>query len=196
MSTSTADRPTATPSDALLPSRRTLGKGLAVLRIFLGLVLLLNGLAKVFGINRIDVGPYTAFLIDSTTARSILRFEGFQNTAGGEPGTTVPGLFGVLRFVLDNWSVFGVLTAVLLLVSGTLLVLGLATRLGALLGLGFALTLALLFASSNRWVFEQPHEYVPLLVLSIVPAGRVWGLDGAVLRRRGKDAGELRGWPF
>lgn len=192
---STLTRAPAPPEGDLLPSARTLGKGLAVLRIFLGLVLLGNGLAKVFGINRIDVGPYEAFLIDSPTARSIVRFEGFQNTAGGGPGTQVPGLFRSLQFVLDHWDVFGVLAAGLLLVSGTLLVLGLATRLGALLGLGFAVSLALLFASSNRWVFEQPHEYVPLLLLSIVPAGRVWGLDGALLRRRRTPLGGLRGWP-
>lgn len=32
-------------------------------------------------------------------------------------------------------------------------------------------------------MFEQPHEYVPLIVLAIVPAGRVWGVDAAIIRR-------------
>jgi hypothetical protein len=45
-------------------------------------------------------------------------------------------------------------------------------------------------------MFEQPHEYVPMIILAMVPSGRVWGLDGRVLRRRGVDPGELRGWPF
>ncbi len=46
--------------------------------------------------------------------------------------------------------------------------------------------------SSNRWLFEQPHEYVPLVVLALVPAGRVWGLDARITRTRPA----LRRWPF
>lgn len=41
--------------------------------------------------------------------------------------------------------------------------------------------LALVYASSNRWMFGQPHEYVLLFILAIVPAGRYWGIDGALL---------------
>ena len=37
--------------------------------------------------------------------------------------------------------------------------------------------------------FEQPHEWVPLLILALVPAGRVWGLDRRLSRRRPR-------WPF
>ncbi len=76
---------------------------------------------------------------------------------------------------------------------GALLILGLATRAAALVGLGQQLWLQLLYVSSGRWMFEQPHEWVPLLILALVPAGRVWGLDrrfaGCGLRR-------WRGWPF
>ncbi|MGH9155619.1 MAG: hypothetical protein ACRD1K_07270, partial [Acidimicrobiales bacterium] len=59
-----------------------------------------------------------------------------------------------------------------------LLILGLASRGAALLALGQHAFLALLYASSNRWLFEQPHEYVPLIILALVPAGRLRGLDG------------------
>jgi uncharacterized membrane protein YphA (DoxX/SURF4 family) len=101
-----------------------------------------------------------------------------------------------MKVMVDNWSVVGwALTFTELLVGG-LLVIGAATRLAALIGLGQALFLALVFATRNRWAFEQPHEYVPLIILAIVPAGRVWGLDGRLLRRRHKDPRELRGWPF
>jgi hypothetical protein len=41
-------------------------------------------------------------------------------------------------------------------------------------------------------MFEQPHEYVPLAVLSIVASGAVWGIDGRV--RSGRPS--LRRWPF
>jgi uncharacterized membrane protein YphA (DoxX/SURF4 family) len=182
--------------DDVLPSARTLAKGLAVLRVFMGLVLLLNGLAKLLGFSQLQVGPYVANLIDREAARFILRYEVFQNPAGGAEGTRVPGLRPLADVMLDNWALFGWGITLTEIVVGGLLVVGLATRGAALVGLGFTLFLALVYASSDRWMFEQPHEYVPLIILAVVPAGRVWGLDGWVLRRRGADTGELRGWPF
>ncbi len=71
------------------------------------------------------------------------------------------------------------------LIFGVLLIVGLLIRLAALYGLGFALSLALIYASSNRWVFEQSHEYVPFIILALIPTGRMCGLHGAALRRRG-----------
>ncbi len=180
----------------VLPSALTLGKGLAVLRIFMGLILLSNGLAKLFGFSKINVGPYVANLIDRDGARFILQFEVLENPAGGQPGTSVPGLRPIAEFVLDNWGFFGWALTAVEIGAGGLLILGLATRAAALPALGQQLFLALVYASGNRWVFEQPHEYVPLIILAIVPAGRVWGLDGPLLRRRGTDPRELRGWPF
>ncbi len=59
--------------------------------------------------------------------------------------------------------------------------------------LGQQLWLQVLYLSSGRWMFEQPHEWVPLLILTLVPAGRTWGLD-ALFASRG-IAG-LRGFPF
>jgi hypothetical protein len=41
-------------------------------------------------------------------------------------------------------------------------------------------------------MFEQPHEYVPLVILALVPAGRVWGLDARMRARRALDGR----WPF
>lgn len=183
-------------SDSVLPSARTLGKGLAVLRIFMGAILFANGLAKLFGFSKVEVGPYVANLIDRPAMESILRFEVFENEAGGQPGTSVPGLRPVAEFMLDNFALFGWLITVGELVFGALLIVGLVTRLAALYGLAFSLTLALIYASSNRWMFEQPHEYVPFIILALIPTGRVWGLDGRMLRRQERDPGELRGWPF
>ncbi|MDQ3308163.1 MAG: DoxX family membrane protein [Actinomycetota bacterium] len=180
----------------VLPSARTLGKGLAVLRIFMGVILFANGVAKLFGFTRIQVGPYVANLIDREAARSILQFEVFENPAGGQDGTGVPGVRGIAELMLDNWGLFGWAITAMELAVGALLIVGLLTRLAALVSLGQALFLALVYASSDRWAFEQPHEYVPLIILALVPAGRVWGLDGRILRRRGTDPGELRGRPF
>jgi uncharacterized membrane protein YphA (DoxX/SURF4 family) len=178
-------------TDPVLPSASTLGKGLAVLRIFIGVVLFANGVAKLFEFRTIEVGPYVANLIDKEAARSILR-NGFE----GEQERSIPGLRPVMEFMVDNWGFFGWAITAMELVVGGLLIVGALTRLVALIGLGQALFLALVFATRNRWAFEQPHEYVPLIILAIVPSGRVWGLDGKLLRRRGTDPGELRGWPF
>ncbi len=180
----------AVRDDTLLPSARTLGKGLAVLRIFMGVVLFANGVAKLFEFRRIEVGPYAANLIDKGAARSIL-----QNGVEGEQVRSIPGLRPVMQLMVDNWGLVGWALTAMELVVGGLLVVGALTRLVALMGLGQALFLALVFATRNRWAFEQPHEYVPLIILAIVPSGRVWGLDGRLLRRRGTDVGELRGWP-
>jgi uncharacterized membrane protein YphA (DoxX/SURF4 family) len=90
----------------------------------------------------------------------------------------VPGLEPVVRFLLDNFGSVQWLVTGAELGLGTLLVVGLASRGAALLALGQQTFLALLYASSNRWLFEEPHEYVPLVILALVPAGRVWGLDG------------------
>lgn len=37
---------------------RWLAKGLAALRIFMGLILFTNGLAKLFSFRNIEIGPY------------------------------------------------------------------------------------------------------------------------------------------
>ena len=71
------------PSDA-----RALGRGLAGLRVFFGLILFANGLAKLFSFRTIDVGPYSSFLINREETRQILDFE--VNKRNG--GTDVPGL--------------------------------------------------------------------------------------------------------
>jgi len=161
-----------------------LARGLAALRVFVGLIFFANGFAKLAGVTTITLGPYQANLIDREATRFILRFEGLQNPANGGPGSEVPGVEPVVRFLLDNFGLFQWVITAAELVIGALLILGLASRGAALAGLGQQLFLALLYASSNRWLFEQPHEYVPLVILALVPAGRVWGLDGRLRWRR------------
>jgi uncharacterized membrane protein YphA (DoxX/SURF4 family) len=169
-------------------------KGMAVIRIFFGIILLANGLAKIEpSLARID--PYHANLITRDGARGILNFEVNERRIreGAPQGTQVPGLKPFVNdVVLANWGGFQWLVVLVELGAGGLLILGLATRLGALVGLGQQLFLALVYFSSNRWMFEQPHEYVPLIVLAFVPAGRMWGIDAWLLRRNPA----LKRWPF
>jgi uncharacterized membrane protein YphA (DoxX/SURF4 family) len=176
--------PTASSPPPGLPPARRLAQGLAALRIFTGFILLANGIAKLASITTITVGPYQANLIDREATRFILRYEGLENPANGGPGTDIPGLKSIVRFLLDNFDVVQWLITAAEVGLGLLLVVGLASRGAALLALAQQVFLALLYASSNRWLFEQPHEYVPLLILTLVPAGRVWGLDGRLPKGR------------
>jgi len=159
-------------------------RGLAAFRIFVGLILFANGLAKLFEFRAFELGPYHAFLINREEARSILDFE--VNRRGG--GTEVPLLPDLVNdVILPNWDVFQWLVTALELGAGAALILGIASRGAALAALGQQLFLQLVYLSSGRWAFEQPHEWVPLLILALVPAGRAWGFD-----RRWAH----RGWPF
>ncbi len=168
---------------------RLLGKGLAGLRIFMGLILFANGLAKLLSFRTIEIGPYSSFLINREETRQILDFE--VNKRNG--GTDVPLLETITNdVILPNFDVFQWLITAVELGVGAALILGLATRGAALIGLGQQLFLQLVYLSSNRWAFEQPHEYVPLAILAAVPAGRYWGLDGWLVRIRPV----LRRWPF
>ena len=171
-------------------------RGIAVIRIFFGIILLANGLAKLEpSLGRIDIGAYHANLITRDGARGILNFEVNERRIreGAPQGTQVPGLKPFVNdVVLANWGVFQWIVVLVEVGAGLLLVLGLATRGAALVDLGQQLFLALVYVSSNRWMFEQPHEYVPLIVLAIVPAGRMWGLDARMVR----DNPAFRRWPF
>jgi uncharacterized membrane protein YphA (DoxX/SURF4 family) len=167
------------------------GRALAAFRIYAGLVLFANGLAKLLEFRTIEIGPYESFLINRAEARSILDFE--TNRRGGD-GTDVPVLKDLVNdVILPNWDVFQWLVTALELGAGAALILGLASRAAALAALGQQLFLQLVYLSSARWAFEQPHEWVPLLILALVPSGRVWGVD-----RRLVDHGmrRLDRWPY
>jgi uncharacterized membrane protein YphA (DoxX/SURF4 family) len=173
------------PAEPAATDPRLLAQGLAALRVFFGVILVANGMAKLFAFTDVSIGPYKANLIDRGLARSILANEGGR--------TELPLVDTIANDVLlANWGFFQWAITALELGVGGLLVVGLATRGAALLGLGQQLFLAGLYFSSNRWAFEQPHEYIPLMILAIVPAGRAWGLDARVIRQRP----ELRRWPF
>lgn len=170
--------------------RQVLGYGLAALRIFVGIIFLANGLAKLIGQRAVELGWYRGFLIVRDEARNILQFE--VNERNGT-GTLVPYVKDIVNdLILPNWDFLQWMVTATELGVGFLLILGFMTRGAALVGLLFQLFLALVYASSNRWMFEQPHEYVPLFILAIVPTGRYLGIDGLLLRNRRP----LRRWPF
>ena len=171
-------------------------RGMAIIRIFFGVILFANGVAKIdSSFGRIDIGAYHGNLITRDGARGILNFEvnNRQYKKDAEKGTQVPGLRRLTNdVVLEHWSIFQWVVTWTELVVGFFLIIGLATRLSALVDLGQQLFLAAVYFSSNRWMFEQPHEYIPLIVLALVPAGRIWGVDGWLIRRNSR----FNRWPF
>ena len=194
------DRPTshdaAAPMSAPMIDGARFAKGMAALRIFFGIILFANGLAKLDSdLGRVDIGWYHANLITQDGARRILGFEvnDRQIREGAPRGTQVPGVSWMTNeVILEHWDTFKWLVTLTEVLIGALLILGLTTRLAALIGLLFQLFLAAVYFSSNRWMFEQPHEYVPLIILALVPAGRMWGLDRLIVRRNPA----LTRWPF
>jgi uncharacterized membrane protein YphA (DoxX/SURF4 family) len=181
---------TAAPAPAT-PDPVVLGRGLAALRIFFGVILFSNGLAKLLEFRNVEIGPYRSFLINRAEARGILDFE--TNRRGGD-GTEVPGLKALVNdVILPSYDVMQWMTTFLELGTGLALIVGFASRGAALLALGQQLFLQIVYLSSGRWVFEQPHEWVPLLILALVPAGRIWGLDA---RFAGRGLRRWRGFPF
>ena len=180
-------RADSAPRDAgPLPDARLLGRGLAALRIFVGVIFFANGLAKLFAFRNIEIGPYRSFLINREETRGILKGEAARNDVPG-----VPAL--VNDVLLPNYGWLQWVVTFVELGVGALLILGLASRAAAFVGLGQQLWLQVLYLSSGRWMFEQPHEWVPLVILLLVPAGRVWGLDRRFVHR---GIQRLRGFPF
>jgi uncharacterized membrane protein YphA (DoxX/SURF4 family) len=172
-------------------SALALARALAAIRIFFGLILFSNGLAKLLSFREISVGPYKGTLIDRPEARSILEFE--VNRRGGD-GTDLPLLKSIVNnLMLDNWGFFQWVTTAVELGAGLALILGIATRGAALVALGQQLFLQLVYFSSARFMWEQPHEWVPLVILAVVPSGRVWGLDARLVHR---GARRFDHWPF
>lgn len=151
----------------------TRDRAVAVLRIFFGLLFLTNGLAKFDYRLAHLTGQYT--LITSDGARNIL-----MDYVKHHPVQAYHDL--VFNVLVPHWNVVGPLVGVAESTAGILLLLGLASRLGALIGA--VLILHLQFADANpSWVFDFAQEWVPLLCLMFMRAGTTWGLDARLAAR-------------
>jgi uncharacterized membrane protein YphA (DoxX/SURF4 family) len=149
-----------------------MSRAIAVMRIFFGLVFLSNGLAKLVpGIAHLPGGYY---LIDRQGAKNII-----QHNAGHHPVALYHDL--VFNVLVPNWAVVGPMVGLTEVAAGLLLVLGLATRVGALLAA--LLSLHIQFSdATGPWLYEYAVEWVPLLCLAFMRAGLTWGLDAAMAR--------------
>ena len=90
----------------------------------------------------------------------------------------------VRDFVLPNIAVFGPLVYAIEVLIGVSLILGLATRLGALLGALMAINLWLgLYDAPNEWPWTYMFIIVVHLIYVIDPPGRSLGIDAFLWRR-------------
>jgi uncharacterized membrane protein YphA (DoxX/SURF4 family) len=162
-----------------------IAKGLAAFRIFVGLVWLGNALAKVVGHSSYDLGVVSFSLISRDTARDLL-----ETYTGPQSNAIAPLKSIYTDLVLANWGFFQWLLTAAELAVGVSLVLGIASRLGPLLALALIFPLWIMVIDNNRYLFEYPLDIVPLAILAVVPAGRVWGQDHRLAARFGDR------WPF
>lgn len=159
-------------------------KGFAALRIFTGLVWLSNGLAKLFHVGMIDLGFFNGNLITLDVAR------GIATDAASKTQIAPLGAF-YRDVVLPHWATFGPFLTAAELAVGLGLIFGVASRLAALSGILLIGPIWVMLWHTNLYLWEYPAEDLfPLLLLTIIPAGRVTGLDHRLAARFG------RRWPF
>jgi uncharacterized membrane protein YphA (DoxX/SURF4 family) len=171
---------------ALEPPRtdRLMAGAFTALRIFTGLVWLSNALAKVFEKGNYDFGFISFNLVTKGVAQAI------ATDASSKTYIAPLGWF-YQTVVLPNWGFFGIFLTTAELAIGLGLLFGLATRLAAVGGLLLLAPIWLMLLHTGGYLWEYPSEDIlPLVLLAVVPAGRVVGLD-RVLAPRFRQR-----WPF
>lgn len=158
-------------------------RALVVLRTFLGIVYLTNGLAKVFEFHSVSIWFWKFYLIDRADAFGIQK----ANTAAS------PGFIrDIGKVVVDNWDVFQWLLTVGEVAVGLALIVGLFSRITALLGLGLALAPFIFTFGSHLWAYDYLFE--PTLFVVLVAAGVLPRLDrGVLMARPRRGTGEPTG---
>lgn len=163
---------------------RAMALAIAGLRIGFGLVFLTNGFAKLTGFDGIH--PFPGFLITKASAKGIITFDVQKH-----PFHPYRSL--ILHTIVPHWNLFGSLVMLGELFVGVCLVLGVLAPLAALIGAAFQLHLNFANIGNNIWVWEYAVEWMPLLALAFLHAGRYYGLDDWLERRLPRA---LCRWPF
>lgn len=146
---------------------------LVALRTFLGVVYLSNGLAKLFDLHVVSVGPWTTYLINRHDALGIQK----ANT-NSSPGF----LHDLGTFVINNWGVFQWLLTAGELAVGIGLLIGVLSRASTGVGLLLALAPFVFTLGAHTWTYDYLFEPVTLGILATVPS--LPGVDSYIRRRR------------
>ncbi len=147
--------------------------GLIILRTFIGIVYLTNGLAKLFEFTSISIGPWNSYLIDRAGAEGIQRAN--SSSSPGflhDLGLTIANHFSLVQWPLTLGE----------LAVGVGMILGVFSRSAAVLGLLMSLGAFIFTLGANGWTFDYLFEPAIFLVLVFAP-----GLPSPVGRlRRGR----------
>lgn len=147
-----------------IPSSRTYAWWLALLRIFTGVFWLSHAIGKF------------------TNARAFLPPSGFMANVVGKAATGTAGPYHafIVSIVQPHIDLFAQFVRFGEVAAGILLVLGLFTRLGGLLGvfLGANYLLAMGYSASAGWSSLEAAAIALSAVQLVLPTGRVLGLDG------------------
>lgn len=167
---------------------RWFGRAMAALRIYFGVVYLHNGIAKLLpAVPNLWPNTPIGFVIGaegSRSARSILKFEVITNQHPVEPYRAL-----VEGVILPNFGPFVFALGALETLVGVLLIVGLLTPIAALIAAGMALHLQFATLWNDKWIYEYSLEWLPLLCLAILRAGRWHGLDGRFVATRARWPG-------
>ena len=176
----------AVPGSARPPgpliSPTLLHAGFFALRIYVGLVFLSNGLAKALDRQNTTWGPFSFSLITRGSAKNIA-----QGAAGRSHIPVVSAFYRTT--VLPHWGFFGVFLTVAELSLGVALLLGILTRVASVGGLLLIAPIWVMLWHTGDYLWDYPADLAPLVLLAVVPTGRILGLDGPLRRR-------VPHWPF
>jgi uncharacterized membrane protein YphA (DoxX/SURF4 family) len=145
---------------------------LLVVRTFLGIVYLSNGLAKLFGFHDVTILLWHTFLINRDDA---------FNIQTGNTSTSPGFLHDLGMFILANWGVFQWLLTAGEVAVGLGLVLGILGRLTALGGFGLAFVTFIFTLGAGTWTFDYLFE--PALLIALMISSPLPGLDSRLPSR-------------
>lgn len=148
---------------------RVLQRGMVLLRIYVGLVFLSNGLAKLLGFSSLTVGTvFSGGLINSESAQRILQH---ASTA-----TFIPPLGQLAGWIAnDAYGVFGPLLTIAELALGLGMLAGVLVRWAAIGGLILIVPIWVMGWPTHSYLWDYPADLVPLLIFAIAPVpGRAW----------------------
>jgi thiosulfate dehydrogenase [quinone] large subunit len=186
MTLSTAAAPSGTVTDVV--NGRWFGRAMAALRIYFGIVYLHNGIAKLLPpVPNLWPDTPIGFVINAEgnrSAHSILQYEVVSQHHPIEPYRSL-----IENVVLPNFGLFAFGIGLLETLVGILLILGLLTPLAALVAAGMALHLQFATLWNDKWVYEYSIEWLPLLCLAALRAGRWHGLDARFAATRSRWLG-------
>ncbi|HEX4704608.1 MAG TPA: DoxX family membrane protein [Pseudonocardiaceae bacterium] len=175
--------PTSYRTDRPAVPTRTLLRVIVALRIFVGVDWLSNALAKLINVDTFHWGFTTFNLVDRNTAMAIAR-------QAATSTSIAPLRAFYTNVVLPNWGFFQWFLTAAEFAVGLGLLLGIATRLAAIGGLLLIAPIWIMLATTNQYLWTYPLDIFPLVLLAIVPAGRLAGFDGRLAARLGAR------WPF